>query len=97
MVMQAAAPSLEVYLPWAAYNRQIIPRAARVIVYDPYVHKTWTESVQLYHPPPPALHLRCRLGPPAALASWRAARVWLPCPDPAAAVARPKEYGLRGL
>jgi hypothetical protein len=55
MVMQAAAPSLEVYLPWAAYNRQIIPRAARVIVYDPYVHKTWTESVQLYHPAPARL------------------------------------------
>ena len=42
--------NLEVYLPWASYNRDIIPPTARVVVFDPAVHTDWSASVGLYHP-----------------------------------------------
>lgn len=62
VVMKAASPSLEVYLPCTAYNGQIIPRTAHVIVYDPCIHKTWTESLQLFHSAPASLAPRVQAG-----------------------------------
>lgn len=41
---------LEVYLPWDSYNRSIISPSASVVVYDPTIHRTWTDSVSRYHP-----------------------------------------------
>lgn len=48
-------PCLEVVLPWASYNREIIPKHARVVVYDLPGHHVWHESVRLYHPKPDVL------------------------------------------
>jgi hypothetical protein len=47
--------NLQVYLPWGSYNRDIIPRAATVVVYDPQLHTSWTDSVYRFHPNPPVL------------------------------------------
>lgn len=55
--MNGAKPSLlEVYLPWASYNREVIPRdAGKIIIADPIRHRAWFESVDRYHPNPAAL------------------------------------------
>lgn len=42
--------NLQVYLPWESYNRDIVPDRARIIVYDPKRHTSWTNSVHSYHP-----------------------------------------------
>jgi hypothetical protein len=42
--------TLEVYLPWHGYNRNVTPAHAKVIVYDRKLHVEWTESVEKYHP-----------------------------------------------
>lgn len=41
--------NLAVYLPWASYNRNIIPGGASIIVYSPKLHEDWTLSVKRYH------------------------------------------------
>jgi hypothetical protein len=41
---------LLVCLPWATYNRAIVPVHARVIVYDRKQHTLWTQSVLDLHP-----------------------------------------------
>jgi len=41
---------LTVFLPWATYNRGIIPAGATVVVYDPATHNEWRDSVIRYHP-----------------------------------------------
>lgn len=42
--------NLDVYLPWATYNRDIVPPGSRVVVYSPAEHAEWTASVAQYHP-----------------------------------------------
>jgi len=41
---------LDVFLPWPGYNHNIIPKTARITMYDYRVHKDWTESVSKLHP-----------------------------------------------
>jgi hypothetical protein len=55
MVAMTYATKLTVVLPWASYNRNIIPPHAEVLVYDPSKHDPWTESVARLHPAPLAL------------------------------------------
>lgn len=42
--------NLAVYLPWASYNRVLIPAGADIVVYSPVIHTSWTFSVMQYHP-----------------------------------------------
>lgn len=44
--------NLTVFLPWASYNRGIIPPGATIVVYDPTIHAHWARSVATYHPAP---------------------------------------------
>lgn len=44
--------NLKVYLPWACYNREIIPPTAETIIYNPTIHGDWKDSVFRYHPTP---------------------------------------------
>lgn len=48
----ASSNRLEVYLPWSAYNRNIVPPGCRVVVYTPSIHQGWADSVARYHPCP---------------------------------------------
>jgi hypothetical protein len=51
--MTGATPGhLEVYLPWANYNSGLVPKHAKVTVYNPKIHIDWTASVKRYHPAP---------------------------------------------
>jgi len=43
---------LNVFLPWASYNAEIIPQHAKRTVYDSRIHTEWTISVQMFHPAP---------------------------------------------
>jgi hypothetical protein len=42
--------NLHVFLPWASYNKGLIPQDATITVYNPRVHMEWTKSVHKYHP-----------------------------------------------
>lgn len=54
--MRGSVPSmLSVVLPWASYNREIVPAGCERIVFDPRVHDHWNKSVDKYHPKPSAL------------------------------------------
>jgi hypothetical protein len=56
LAMAHCAPGrLAVYLPWASYNRHLVPRHARVTVYDQREHPQWSVSVEANHPNPSAL------------------------------------------
>lgn len=46
---------LFVYLPWASYNRSIVPSHARLVIYDPARDVDWRESVLRLHPAPTRL------------------------------------------
>jgi hypothetical protein len=46
---------LRVYLPWASYNKAVIPEHAEIVVYNPRSNGDWTRSVNLFHPAPNAL------------------------------------------
>jgi len=49
--MEGSRPDrLKVYLPWSAYNRDIVPAGSATIVYTPAIHYDWTDSVARYHP-----------------------------------------------
>lgn len=51
----ALAPGrVTLVLPWYNYNRRYIHKDNHVIVYTPQ-HKSWTDSVKLYHPAPEKL------------------------------------------
>lgn len=52
----ASRPLLEVFLPWRAYNRAIVPaNAGRIVVASPDTNPEWFASVDTYHPNPKAL------------------------------------------
>lgn len=56
IAMKASLVSqLEVYLPWGKYNMGAIPYGTKRVVYNPMVHRAWTESVTKFHPNPKAL------------------------------------------
>lgn len=42
--------NLVVFLPWASYNKHLIPVGATIVVYDPSIHHEWSASVHTYHP-----------------------------------------------
>jgi hypothetical protein len=55
VAMKACKPGmLHVYLPWLDYNWDLVPKHAKVTVYDPLVHQDWTKSLSL-HPNPKKL------------------------------------------
>lgn len=43
---------LDVFLPWASYNKDIIPAHARITVADRHKHARWFDSVWEAHPAP---------------------------------------------
>jgi hypothetical protein len=43
---------LDVFLPWASYNKDIIPQHARITVADRQKHARWFDSVWEAHPAP---------------------------------------------
>ncbi len=59
IAMSCAGERSVVFLPWAGYNRHLVQkyRPGKVVVYDPLVHKDWTDSVFRYHPAPDRLTL----------------------------------------
>lgn len=46
---------LELYLPWASYNKDLQLTTDKKIPYNPSIHTDWAESVHKYHPNPRAL------------------------------------------
>jgi hypothetical protein len=46
---------LDICLPWASYNKEIIPKGARLIIADRFRTAEWFESVENYHPAPDKL------------------------------------------
>ena len=54
-MLGAQVDLLDVYLPWASYNNEIIPKGANRIIADRVRHAAWFESVGVYHPAPDSL------------------------------------------
>lgn len=54
-VSEAFPNRLHLYLPWKSFEAQKIPVYAKVTVYDPKIHREWTDSVFKLHPAPDKL------------------------------------------
>ena len=54
-MLGARIDMLDICLPWASYNKEIIPKGARLIIADRFRTAEWFESVENYHPAPDKL------------------------------------------
>jgi predicted Rossmann-fold nucleotide-binding protein len=54
-MLGARIDMLDICLPWASYNKEIIPKGAHLIIADRNRHAEWFESVENYHPAPDKL------------------------------------------
>jgi hypothetical protein len=53
IAMENSIPAnLDVFLPWASYNRGKVPAGCNIIVYNPNKDHNWTRSVRQFHPAP---------------------------------------------